>query len=365
METEYINFLISDKATLKSALIQMTAGHTGVMLVVNEQNRLLGLLSDGDVRRALLQDLSLNIPIEQVMNINPWCANTKEEGFAKLEERKDFLVAPVVSKDGYLLGICSSLVGRAGYFQLPQTEEAEQPIVEQRKNVVALIPARGGSKRIPKKNLSRLGKDSLVGLAIKAALASKYIDEVILSTDDEEIAEEGRKYGIIVSWLRPAELSSDTAKSIDVVLHAFKKVEEQWGYMPAIGLLLEPTAPLRTAEMLDEAIGHFNKHKTDSLVSVNAVRHIFHPEELLKSTPEGLLTPNMADRTFDTRKLRGQQEPLYVQNGLVYIFNIEMLFAQKSIYGASVLKFETDAALFTDIDEMEDLKLAQIKLGLI
>ena len=125
--------------------------------------------------------------------------------------------------------------------------------------------------------------------------------------------------------------------------------------------ILEPTAPLRTHKILDQAIELFETTDSDSLVSVNKIRHIHHPEELLVADNKGYLRPYLQDRTFDSRKLRDEQESLYMQNGLVYITRTGVLLQQKSIYGKKVIMFETDAGLFADIDEPEDLEIARIK----
>ena len=121
------------------------------------------------------------------------------------------------------------------------------------KKILAIIPARGGSKAIPKKNIIDLLGKPLLYYSVKSAKESKYIDKVIVSTDDDEIAEIGKKLGADVPFLRPEEISGDKAKSIDAFIHAIKeleKLEEKYDYI----LLLQNTSPLRQSWHIDEAI---------------------------------------------------------------------------------------------------------------
>ena len=176
------------------------------------------------------------------------------------------------------------------------------------------------------------------------------------------IAAEARKLGVSVPWLRPEKLALDSSKKVDVLIHAVEMVKKDTGSLPGIVVLLEPTAPLRTSLHIDESIEYFNNNTADSLVSVNEIRHNFHPEELLKTKGSVWLAPYLENRTFDSRKLRMEQEKLYVPNGIVYIVKSEILMNKISIYGEKVLKYETDPYLFCDIDECIDLRIAELKL---
>lgn len=366
MAKSFSDYIIRNTSTLKEALIKMTTSHKGVSLVVDKEYKLLGILSDGDVRRSLINDVSLSVPVEQIMNLNPVVAKTEHEAAELLKAKPHLLLLPVVTGEGVLAGIFSG-VNEDGYITNDSIADdiyADTPDTAPKHKVLAIVPARGGSKRLPQKNLSRIGNDSLVGLAIKAGQSSKYIDHIYVSTDSEDIAAEAKATGLDMPWLRPHELATDTAKSVDVMIHATEKFKEQFGYLPELVVLLEPTAPLRTSRLLDAAIEHFrnNSEDTDSLVSVNLLRHNFHPEEVLKDKDGGYLAPYLGDRTFDNRKLRGGQDKAYVQNGLIYIVKSEVLLGQNSIYGTKVLKYETGPELFCDIDDNEDLKLAVFKM---
>lgn len=343
----------------------MTSTHRGVLLVIDSESNLVGVLADGDVRRALLDDVSLAIPITQVMNLNPVVASSRIEAEQMIKDNPYLIVVPVVDNNGKMTGLLSALNGN-DYYSVDKTAESskEESASKTGKKVryLAIIPARGGSKRIPGKNLAKIDQHTLLSLAVKSAQDSSLIDEIIVSTDNDEIASEARKLGIDVPWKRPDSLADDKTLTIDVLLHALDKFVESNGYKPAHIVLLEPTAPLRTAKMIDQAIELFDKSENaHSLVSVNKIRHIFHPEEILKSDSNGYLKPYLEHRTFDSRKGRLEQETLYVQNGLVYITNTQTLSKEKSIYGTNVLKYETDEAHFADIDEPVDLEMANIK----
>lgn len=363
MSDSFTQFTIHKNSTLKEALLQMTSTHRGVLLVTDSDSNLIGVVADGDVRRALLDDVSLNIPITQVMNLNPVVANSKEQAEYMLGSNPYLIVVPVVNKEGKLTGLLSALNGD-NFYPSPDSESEDFDLVEKEVRVryLAIIPARGGSKRIPGKNLSKIGRNSLLALAIKSAKSSSSVDEIIVSTDSDEIASEAKKHGVEVPWLRPASLSDDTSRTVDVMLHALNKFVEAQGYQPDHVILLEPTAPLRSGELIDRAVKHYETSgSADSLVSVNKIRHIYHPEELLIPGDHGYLKPYLSNRTFDSRKGRKDQDTLYIQNGLVYITNSKTLTKDKSIYGTKVLKFETEEALFADIDEPEDLEIAKLK----
>lgn len=365
MERSFSDYVIANTSTLKEALIKMTASHKGVLLVADKEYKLLGILSDGDVRRALINDVSLSVPVEQIMNLNPVVAKDEQQAGSLLQAKQHLLLLPVVDNNGVLVGIYSGVNEERYIKNDTHTDDiyADSADAAPQHKVLAIVPARGGSKRLPQKNLSRIGNDSLVGLAIKAGRSSEHIDHIYISTDSEDIAAEAKANGLDVPWLRPADLATDTAKSVDVMIHATEQFKAQFGYLPEMVVLLEPTAPLRTGRMLDMAIELFRNNKeADSLVSVNLLRHNFHPEEVLKDVADKYVAPYLGDRTFDNRKLRGGQDKAYVQNGLVYIVKTDVLLGQRSIYGSKVLKYETAPELFCDIDDNEDLKLAVYKM---
>jgi len=137
------------------------------------------------------------------------------------------------------------------------------------KPVLGIIPARGGSKGIPLKNLAELAGKPLLAYTTEAALNSRLLSRVILSTDHSEIARFGKGTGIEVPFLRPAEFATDSATIEAVVRHALNWLEETENYRPAAFVILHPTTPLRTAKHIDEAIEHLDRSDVDSVVSVS------------------------------------------------------------------------------------------------
>ena len=359
MENKISDYIIFNESTLKDALIKMTSVHTGVQVIVDRDYNLLGVIADGDVRRALLQDISLSIPVEQVMNLNPKAVKTVEEAEKLTSEFPYVYVIPIIDEENRLSGVYSTLNGKK---YIPN-DAIEQKISNDERSetkirTIAVIPARGGSKRIPRKNLATIGNYTLLSLVLNHAKESEKTDGIIVSTDSTDIAHEAREAGVEVPWLRPDELAADSSKTVDVLIHAVEMFEKTHKYLPEKLILLEPTAPFRTGSMIDDAITLFDNHNADCLVSVNEVRHVYHPEEILTVVEEQYLTPFLVGKTFENRKLRGEQKPAYVQNGLLYVISVQSLLENRSIYGNKVLKFETDPALFCDIDTPDDLEYA-------
>src|SRR3989338_8383279 len=141
------------------------------------------------------------------------------------------------------------------------------------KNIIALIPARGGSKSIPKKNIIDVGDFPLIAYSIAAAKMSKHISRIIVSTDSPEIAEVAKRYGAEVPFMRPAEYATDTAIDLDVVKHALGWLQEHENYEPEYVVFLRPTTPLRDPTMIDKAIESILSHsEATSLRSGHEIR---------------------------------------------------------------------------------------------
>ena len=139
-------------------------------------------------------------------------------------------------------------------------------------SILAIIPARGGSVRLPRKNILPFAGKPLIAWSIEVALSSKFISKVVVSTDDCEIADISRNYGADVPFLRPAELASNTATTIDVIIHAvnyFQSRGENYDYVA----LLQPTSPLRKKSHIDEAIGLLKEKHADGVISVCKLKH--------------------------------------------------------------------------------------------
>ena len=218
----------------------------------------------------------------------------------------------------------------------------------QRKKVLAIIPARGGSKRLPRKNILDLNGKPLIAWTIEAALKSKYIDKTIVSTDDKEIADISTKYGAEVPFIRPAHLSTDTASSIDVVFHAvefLKKNNEQYD----IVILLQPTSPLRTTKDINKALEMLN-NKTKAVISVCETDH----SPLWSNT----LPEDHSMKDFirpEMRNMRSQDLPKYYRlNGALFISEIDYLFLNSGFYGENTKAFIMPQGRSVDIDTKED-----------
>ncbi len=357
---KFEDLIISPGETLKAALRRMTDNRKGVLFVCDENLHLMGVLSDGDVRRALLDDALLVAPVGKTMNTDPITA-TSEAQAVEYAKRYTAVAVPVVDASGLIREMVLAEAGGFITLRLEASSGGEAGPVVTNLNAVAVIPARGGSKRIPQKNLAVVGGKSLLGWAIQAARNAPHVGQVIVSTDDEAIANAARQMGVDVPWMRPAELAQDHSPSIDAVIHALDWAVKSIQPAPSFGLLLEPTAPLRTSEHIDQALKLLAASDADSVVSVSELPHLFNPEEVLV-IEEGCLRPYVAGRTMDRRKLRGQQTPAYVLNGLIYAFRIQAVLEQRSLYGRKTVPMITPWDTFLDVDTAEDLVSADLKL---
>jgi CMP-N-acetylneuraminic acid synthetase len=220
-------------------------------------------------------------------------------------------------------------------------------------NILALIPARGQSKRLPGKNIRPLGGRPLIAWSIACAHDAG-IGDVIVSTDDDAIAGAARQHGATVPWLRPAALATDTARSADVALHALDWYETQRGAADAL-LLLQPTSPFRTPATVRQAIALFERHGRRPVVGVSPVSE--HPAWTLTVT-DGRLTPFLPAHGLDTRS---QDLPsCFVVNGSIYLISPADLRASQSFAaaGATPLVIESPRERL-DIDTPWDWQLAE------
>lgn len=218
--------------------------------------------------------------------------------------------------------------------------------------ILALIPARGGSKGIKDKNIVFLAGKPLIAYSIEAAKYSKYIDDIIVTTDSEKIAEISKQYGASVPFMRPAELATDTSKTIDAVLHAIRTLETMEKKYDVL-VLLQPTQPLRTDADIDKAIEVYYKNKEDGLVSVSPVddsplliRTISNDGKLLN-----LLSQNSTCRRQDMPEY-------YKVNGCIYINKIEEINESTS-FNDNKIPFIMTKEHSIDIDELSDLCIAE------
>ncbi|OOE33404.1 CMP-N-acetlyneuraminic acid synthetase, partial [Salinivibrio kushneri] len=185
-------------------------------------------------------------------------------------------------------------------------------MIEQKK-VCALIPARGGSKRLPKKNSLPLSGKPLIAWTIEAALNSQYIDKVLVSTDSEEIASISREFGAYVPALRPEYLANDTATTEQVIRYELNRHMQDSDIL----IILQPTSPLRSKQQIDQALRLFQEKKASSVFSVTACEH---PPEWCGKLPDNYSMANFISGDFSTRSQDLQKS--FRLNGAIYIYDI-------------------------------------------
>lgn len=222
------------------------------------------------------------------------------------------------------------------------------------KKILAVIPARAGSKGIKDKNIMDLNGKPLIAYSIEVGLKSKYIDKVVVTTDGEEIAKVAMKYGAEVPFLRPKHLASDTSKTIDSVLHCLeelRKLGEEYDYI----VLLQPTQPLRQSYHIDEAIELILEKDEDALVSVSKVND--HPI-LMRSIDENGYTKNLLQEC--STKRRQDFQDYYKVNGAIYINKINENLNLNTSLNDNKLAYIMDSKYSVDIDELLDLYIAEL-----
>lgn len=226
------------------------------------------------------------------------------------------------------------------------------------KRNVAIITARGGSKRIPRKNIKEFLGKPIIEYSIKAALEADIFDEVMVSTDDEEIAEIAIKAGAKVPFMRSADAANDFATTTDVigeVLKQYKEIGQEFDYACCI----YPTAPFVTSQCLMEAMTMLAKQNADSVIPV--VRFSFPPQRGVVIN-EGQLMFKWPEHTFT----RSQDlEPFYHDAGQFYCLNTKSFWEQKSLFMKNTLPLVRDEREVQDIDTMEDWEMAELKYRML
>lgn len=222
------------------------------------------------------------------------------------------------------------------------------------KRILALLLARGGSKGVPRKNVRLLGASPLLEWSIRAAQKSRYVDHIVVSTDDTEIAAVARRAGADVPFLRPEALASDTASSIDAMVHAIEQVHHSH---PAFDLvvLLQPTSPFRTAEDVDAALELLFEKQAQAVVSVCETDHSPYLSNIL---PENGC---MADFLKDEVKHKNRQEwpTFYRINGAVYVSYIDTFLTHHGFFSNETYAYCMPISRSLDIDSEWDFFVAQ------
>ena len=225
----------------------------------------------------------------------------------------------------------------------------------QGKTFLAIVPARGGSKRLPRKNILDLGGKPLIAWTIEAAIGCSYIDEVMVTTDDVEIANVAKKYGAEVPFLRPAELASDTATSFDAIRHAIEYYRKELGKEFDFVVLLQPTSPFRDAHNISKAIELCEGKKAKAIVSVCAVDH---SPLWMNTLPEDLSMVRFI-RSEVKNKRSQDLDVFYRLNGAIYICEVGTLLEEKTFFiDRSIYAYPMQVENSIDIDNKIDFMMA-------
>jgi CMP-N,N'-diacetyllegionaminic acid synthase len=228
------------------------------------------------------------------------------------------------------------------------------------KTFLAIIPARGGSKRLPRKNMLDLAGKPLIAWTIEAARKSKYLDEVMVTTDDIEIADVAKKYGATTPFIRPESLASDTTTTYDTVEHAInyykQKLYKTFDYI----VLLQPTSPLRDERHIDEAIETLRQKDADAVISVCEVEHSPLWSNILPD--DGDMSGFLKD---EVKNRRSQDLPAYYRlNGAIYICRSDRLVDEKSFFlSTNLYAYMMSKQDSIDIDNKIDFDFADFLLS--
>ena len=226
------------------------------------------------------------------------------------------------------------------------------------KKLLAVIPARGGSKRLPRKNILDLAGKPLIAWTIETALESTYIDKLIVSTDDKSILNIAKKYDACIPYLRPYELATDESLTVDVVIHLLNELEkngERYDYI----ILLQPTSPLRRVDDIDKSIELLQNSSSDAVVSVCEAEH---SPLWCNTLPDDLSMDNFIDESVKSK--RSQDLPGYYRiNGAIYIISTERLKEEKSFFlKDNVFAYKMGRENSIDVDEEIDFRMAEVFL---
>jgi CMP-N,N'-diacetyllegionaminic acid synthase len=225
------------------------------------------------------------------------------------------------------------------------------------RSLIALIPARGGSKGLPGKNIKPLCGKPLIAWTIEQAKKSRYLDDIIISTDSEKIADISLRYGARVPFLRPKELGTDTATAIDVILYALDYLERQ-DRLPDLIMLLQPTSPLREPEDIDGGAERLFLSQAQAVVGVCEAE--YHPLTMNTLPPDGCMKDFIKSDLVDANR---QELPIYYRiNGAIYVAYSNYVKTRKSLFGEETYAYVMPRERSVDIDDEMDFKFAEFIL---
>lgn len=222
-------------------------------------------------------------------------------------------------------------------------------------SILAVIPARGGSKGVLRKNIRELAGKPLIEYTIEVSLKSEYVSRTIVTTDNEEIASVSEEAGAEVPFIRPAELAEDDTPTLPVLQHALDYYNEKKSYEPQVVILLQPTSPLRRAEHIDEAFELYMNSENKSLISVCEVEH--SPYWMKELDDENQIQPFLdSDKKYTRRQ---DLPPIYRPNGAIYISTPEIILNEDRIYEKNAKAYIMEKENSIDIDTKIDFELAE------
>lgn len=225
----------------------------------------------------------------------------------------------------------------------------------QSKRVLGLIPARSGSKGLPGKNIILINGKPLIYWSILSGLNSAYIDNLVVSTDSEDIAKISVKYGADVPFMRPADLATDTTSTFDVITHAIGQLGKN-NFKYDIVVLLEPTSPLRESSDIDRALEEMQEKKSSSIVSI-CLLEAFHPLFLYRLNTNKRLFPISGKYSNSIR--RQDLDNVYFVDGTVYCSYVDKLIDMKGFYHEDTLGFVIPKWKSLEIDDEDDLIMVE------
>lgn len=217
--------------------------------------------------------------------------------------------------------------------------------------ILGVIPARGGSKGVVRKNLAEVHGKPLLAYTIEQAKLADRLDSVVVSTEDQEIAEVAKSLGVEVPFLRPDELAGDATPTIDVLVHLCKTMRERGADYDAI-CLLQATSPMRRKGLIDDCIERFEQAQVDSLVTICEVPHQFNPSWVFWKDDNQRL--ELATGGVEPIPRRQLLPPAFIRDGRIYLSRTNTIVDSQSLYGQSVAGFEVEPGI--NIDTPEDLQ---------
>ncbi|HKQ29797.1 MAG TPA: acylneuraminate cytidylyltransferase family protein [Burkholderiales bacterium] len=220
-----------------------------------------------------------------------------------------------------------------------------------------IIPARGGSKALPRKNVAALANEPLISFTIRAALSAVSVHRVIVTTDDEEIAAVSRRYGAEAPFLRPAELAQDQSPTLPAIQHAVSTMEKLTSDRPDVVTLIQPTSPFTRFDQVDAAVTLLNgRADADAVTTVVDVDHVNHPYNVRRIDADGFVDFFMPKEHYQF--LTRQSKPTFYRFGNLYVTRYNTLMQENSLFGKRCLPLPIDLASCFDINDAYDLAIA-------